>query len=907
MTNKVLKAFFSMPAMRLYVALLALAMAIATFVENGYGTVAAKALIYNAKWFEFVILLTTINAGYNIYRFKLYRWSKLPIFLFHLSFLIIILGASITRFTSQEGVMKIREGASSNVMSSYTTYFYAQMGEGEDMVTVRQPVFLSTISKRQVNAKLKDGGNTVKFRSFDYTSGRLMMRQMGSSAAGLPPDVTSLRVKVNGVETEIGLQGYLNRDMQLYDYEVNGVKFSAGIGSMHSELPFSIQLVDFQLDRYPGSNSPSSYASEVVLIDEAAGVNRPFRIFMNNILKYQGYRFYQSSYDQDEKGTVLSVNDDAWGTTVTYIGYGLMIITLLLALVAPGSRFVEFIKSSKKPILTVLILVVIGIGQQVQAQRPHLTALQKTEAKEFGKLWVQGENGRFKPINTLSNEIVRKVTKENRYSNMSPDEFLLSLLLNRQQWEQEPLFEIPNAEIRRLLGVSQTRVAFSQFFKGNQYLLGDLANQALNTNANQRSAIEKDMLKLDEQLNVFYMAATGMMLRVFPDQRDVGAKWFDLTTPVTGLPEVDSLFITNAFNQYLLAIFNNQPQEAEQFRTGILNYQTTYGAAILPSERKASFEVLYNRILIFERLAPFYATLGLILLIVQFIALFRPRKWQKGVSSFFAVLLSIAFVLHTAGLALRWYVSGHAPMSNGYESMIFVAWGTILAGVILQKRSKMAVALTSILAAMALLVAHLSWMTPEITNLMPVLKSPWLTIHVAVIMTSYSFLGLGALIGAVIMILYIGKTKRTQQIVDAHVDQLTRINQIVTTVGLYLITIGCFLGAIWANVSWGRYWGWDPKETWCLITILVYTFVTHMHHIKGLNSKFNFNLASLLAFSSVLMTYFGVNYFLGGNHSYAGGTSLSVPIGAYVAVVVIVVLAYWAYFNQQRFERKDKK
>jgi cytochrome c-type biogenesis protein CcsB len=245
-------------------------------------------------------------------------------------------------------------------------------------------------------------------------------------------------------------------------------------------------------------------------------------------------------------------------------------------------------------------------------------------------------------------------------------------------------------------------------------------------------------------------------------------------------------------------------------------------------------------------------------------------------------------------------------MSNGYESMIFVAWGTLLAGFLVVRRSQLPLALTGVLAALSLLVAHLSWMNPEITPLVPVLKSVWLTIHVAVIMTSYSFLGLGALIGLITMILYIAKNKGNQVSLTGHIKHLTRLNKIVLIAGLYLITIGCFLGAIWANQSWGRYWGWDPKETWCLITILVYSFVGHMHNMKDFDTDFAFNLGSILAFGSVLMTYFGVNYFLGGMHSYAGGEPATVPIFAYVILIALIGLIYVAYFNELRFQPKKK-
>ena len=256
-----------------------------------------------------------------------------------------------------------------------------------------------------------------------------------------------------------------------------------------------------------------------------------------------------------------------------------------------------------------------------------------------------------------------------------------------------------------------------------------------------------------------------------------------------------------------------------------------------------------------------------------------------------------AFAFHTLGLIIRWYISGHAPMSNGYESMIFISWVTLLAGFIFSKKSKLVLSATAVLASLTLMVANLSFMDPQITNLVPVLQSYWLTLHVSVITGSYGFLGLGAILGIITMILYaLENTKNSQRISDT-IDDLTVINYKSLTLGLYLLTIGTFLGAIWANESWGRYWGWDPKETWSLITMMVYSFVIHSRMISAFKSKFAFNILSLFAFFSVLMTYFGVNYYLSGLHSYAGGDPVPVPVFVYIAVLSLFGLSGFAYYK----------
>jgi len=296
-------------------------------------------------------------------------------------------------------------------------------------------------------------------------------------------------------------------------------------------------------------------------------------------------------------------------------------------------------------------------------------------------------------------------------------------------------------------------------------------------------------------------------------------------------------------------------------------------------------------------------------MVLQFLLVFRPKKLYRRLFTIGIIHLAVAFAIHTLVLAVRWYISGHAPMSNGYESMIFVSWVTLLAGLIFVKRSGYAIALTAILAALSLMVAGMSNMNPEITNLVPVLKSPWLSIHVAVIMAGYGFLGLASIMGLMNVVLYASLTTSNKSRIEEIILQVTNVNHMTLIVGLYFMTAGVFLGGVWANESWGRYWGWDPKETWALITVLVYAFVTHMHRIPGMRGTFAFNMASFISYSSVMMTYFGVNYFLGGIHSYASGSSFKVPVAVYVAIVVLILLSLLAYrqYNKHLFDASKEE
>lgn len=903
--KKIVKFLFSMPFMGVLVIFLAFCMGMATFIENRSGTTTAQAVVYQAWWFELSILLVFINLLANIIRLKLYNLKRLPVFLFHVAFLLVIAGAALTRYAGTEGIMHIREGETTASYISSDTYFYIKAENSSGSAENYQKIFISPVSKKQVNVAFRLGHDRIRIKSVEYVSGESMKMGSQTAAGGSHADVMQIRVKVNGGAEEVVIRGVQRSDFITNEFESGGVKFTASFGSRPMKLPFTLTLNDFQLDKYPGSMSPSSFASEVTLNDPSGNTKKPYRIFMNNILKHKGYRFYQSSYDTDEQGTVLSVNHDSLGSGVTYFGYFAMFFFIVVALVAPGSRFRKLLKESRKSVAvaSLLLLLVMLTGFSASAQN-YPNPPNAAEAKAFGKIWVLGSEGRMKPVNTLASEMLRKMFGKNNLSGMSPEQFWLSLLTQPEQWSQLKMFEVKEKEIANMFRITGGKGSYSDFFRQDEYLMGDLVHEALQKQPNQRNGMDKYVIKLDEKLNVFYLGMTGQLLQIFPDPRDPKAKWTVPGQVPRGISTQDSLMIAGVFGEYLNAIAGGDLAQAKIYREGINKFQTVYGASLIPSASKASLEVLYNKLLIFERLAIFYAMIGLMFLIVQIWSLFKPAKWHKSSAWLFGGLLLAGWILHTIGLGLRWYISGHAPMSNGYESMIFVAWGTLLAGFLVVKRSQLPLALTGVLAALSLLVAHLSWMSPEITPLVPVLKSVWLTIHVAVIMTSYSFLGLATLIGLTAMVLYVSKTKKNHLAINGHIKQLTRLNQIVLIVGLYLITIGCFLGAIWANQSWGRYWGWDPKETWCLITILVYTFVTHMHHMKDFNNDFALNLGSILAFASVLMTYFGVNYFLGGMHSYAGGEAPSVPLYTYVILIALIGLSYVAYFNELRFLKK---
>jgi cytochrome c-type biogenesis protein CcsB len=342
-----------------------------------------------------------------------------------------------------------------------------------------------------------------------------------------------------------------------------------------------------------------------------------------------------------------------------------------------------------------------------------------------------------------------------------------------------------------------------------------------------------------------------------------------------------------------------------QILQAVANFQVKYGGDLIPSQTKKNIEILYNKVNPFKTIFPYYLMFGFLLLTVLFINIFRQKQLPKFLRITFFGIIFLLFLVHTFGLALRWYISGHAPWSNGFESLVYVAWAVMFAGFVFGRKYPMVVGTAAFLTGIALFVAHLSWMSPEITPLVPVLKSYWLAIHVAIITASYGFLGLSSLLGVLALILIVLRNKNNQVKVSGFIEQLTTINEMSATVGLYFLTIGTFLGGVWANESWGRYWGWDPKETWALITVVIYSFIVHMRLIPPLRGVFNYNMASILGFASVLMTYFGVNYYLSGLHSYGKGSADGVNPAVPITFIILGGLMIWAYIKDVKYEKEN--
>jgi len=1028
-----MKYIFSMKMAVLVLFIFGVVIGAATFIENDYGTQTAQALIYKAQWFEVFLAYFTAILVYNIIKYKSYK-SKPAVFLFHFSFLVIVLGAIITRYIGYEGIMHIREGESTNIMVSdvKTLEVYAQNGDinasldkelyfssmtknnlsktltvGDKKVNVELIKYLPTSEQEAVsdpkgktllelkvsagdqgsihyfeNGKVKDFGNfylsynakntrtdkptfeitgdvsalKVKFpyslktlnmetkesselQAGDNNITRRMLYQFGGNAVVLKSihEKASLKTVSHDIKTQSGKAEYVQLKVNVNDKSeivtfnvrkgqvgkfkkitLDGVNINMRIGAQLIELPFSIKLDKFKLERYPGSMTPASYASDVVLIDKEQNINMPYAIYMNHVLDHRNYRFFQSSYDMDEKGTILSVNHDP-GTWPTYIGYILLTLGMIWSLFIPNGRFQKLLKGARKlqqGAAAVILFSLMALNPQgANAATPKLdpelkqavNAYDLEHAKKFGTLAVQDQQGRMKPIDTVAHDIVAKITGKSSMFGLESTQMLLGMIMQPNLYQSVPMIKIGHPKIAVNIGLPKEAkfARFSDFFseKDNSYKIYEDIVKASRKKPLEKTQYDKKLLDIDERVNVSYMAYQGTILRIFPKPGDANNKWFAPMNALKDFPAEDKERVKMSISAYFImvgqALKSGDWANANLALRGLHKYQKTYGAAVLPSPSHIDMEIKYNKLGLFGKLVPLYLVLGLLLLVFAFINILKPAFSMKWIMRGALGILFFGFMVHVVGMGIRWYISGHAPWSNAYESIVFIAGATVFAGLVLARRSPFALGGAAILAGVTMGVAHMNFINPEITNLVPVLKSYWLMIHVATIISGNGFFGLGSILSLMVLILFIFRGSKGHENMDRSIKELTNLSEMSLIVGLFLYTVGNFLGGVWANESWGRYWGWDSKETWAAVTILIYAAVLHLRFIPSFKSSFAYNVASTWAYSTVLMTYFGVNYYLSGLHSYAAGDPVPMPMWVYYGVAGLFVLTVLAARNRK--------
>jgi len=1027
-----MKYIFSMKMAVLMLFLFGVIIGGATFIENDYGTQTARAVIYKTTWFELFLAYFVAILIYNILKYKSYK-NKLPVFLFHFSFIIIAIGALVTRYVGYEGVMAIREGQMSNVMVSDVKNLQVHVTEGAKSATLEKEVFFSTMTGNSMSENLKIGdkkvniellkylptvdehavaspegekllelkisaggkgkihflskGKKMDFGGFyvgydiepttdkptflikdkadgyivnfpfslktlnmnDKTSGELnggenefknrMLYRFGGNAVVLKnvhekavvkidshdiktqrgqPEYMQWKVSVGDKSKIVTTMPYKGKMGEIQKIDLDGVHIDMRVGAKLIDVPFSIKLEDFELERYPGSMTPASYSSKVVLIDKEENLTMPYHIYMNHILEHRNYRFFQSSYDPDEKGTVLSVNHDP-GTLPTYIGYLLLAIGMIWSLFHPNGRFQKLLKGARKLQSTAagfaLMAFLALVPQNMHAASPTIDAemlkiMQSYDLQHtlnFGKLAVQDHQGRMKPMDTVAHDIVSKITGRSALYDIEPTQMLLGMIIQPELYQSVPMIKVGHKKIALEIGLPEnTKFAkFSDFFtkEDGSYKIFNKVTEASQKKPLEKNQYDKELIKIDERVNVAFMAYQGTLMRIYPKPNDANNKWMAPMDAIKAFkPEqvkVVKMSISAYFQMVAQGLKTGKWENADLALKGIRIYQEKYGASVIPSQQHIDMEIKYNKLGLFGKLVPLYLILGLVLLIFAFINVLKPSFSMKWIMRIAWALFAVGFIIHLTGLGIRWYISGHAPWSNAYESIVTIAAATMIAGIIVARKSPFALAGAAILAGITMGVAHMNFINPEITNLVPVLKSYWLMVHVATIISGDGFFGLGSMLSLLVLILYIMRGKEGNENIDRSIKELTNLSEMGLIIGLMLLTIGNFLGGVWANESWGRYWGWDSKETWAAVTILIYATVLHLRFIPSLKSNFIFNAATTWAYFSVLMTYFGVNYYLSGLHSYAAGDPVPIPMWVYYGVAGLFVLTMLAARNRK--------
>lgn len=900
---KWLSVLTSLTTTNILLAIYAVALAVATFVENETDPAMARMLVYNGYWFYLLQLLLLLNFAGVLVRGRYDTRKKWGMIVFHGAFFFILLGASVTHMFGFEGTLHIREGETESRMLSQQSYLdYSMMADGDSLQVV------SALSSKPLLGRGYKGHHTVGKKL-------VTVEQTGA------PDNNRIGLRIaSGDQEQVFLLDHAPyAEAPATHLVLDGIRFSFRFGPQYLPLPFSAKLIDFRLKRYPGSHSPSAYESDLLVT--AGGVERAEYVAMNRVLHEGGYRIYQSSYDPDEQGSVFTVNNDAAGTIVTYFGYLLLAAGILLILFGRHSRFAALLRQLKEISAAPAIVVILLLcGAEPVLARPDMATRasleqyvpDRAQADSFAMLQVQSSSGRLEPMGTYSRKIMRKLHRTESYNGYSADQVVLGILTYPQYWNMVKFIRQTNRELNRMIGNFDGKsVSFYDLFdvRGN-YKLKHQVETIYNKPVRERSALEKDILKLDEKINIIYGLQEGRLLPLFPLKSDPNHNWYSPGDDLSPFAAQDSMFVSKIMDWYVSELMQAHSsgnwQAAGDVRKMIDTYQRARSNLDLLSERKVSMEILYNRLQVFSCSAFGYMGVGTLLLVVTVLQLVYRRRWLTPVAAGLRGMAVLLFLFLTAGIALRWYVSGQAPWSNAYESMVHVGWAAALAGLFFARRSQITLALASFLAGLILFVANLNFMDPEITPLVPVLKSYWLMVHVASITASYGFFGMGFLLGLLSLILMWFRKGKFEGW-ERQLKELRIINELSLIIGLCLLTAGTFMGAVWANESWGRYWGWDPKETWALITMIVYAFVLHARFIPALRGDYVFGVMSVFSLSSVLMTFFGVNYYLSGLHSYGKGDTPPALWVVYLVFGLLLLFVCWVGWRRKRLSGRDEE
>lgn len=610
------------------------------------------------------------------------------------------------------------------------------------------------------------------------------------------------------------------------------------------QLPFSVKLQQFQVKTYSGTQMPSDFVSTLRVTD-AGGATLVGQASMNHVFSHEGYRFFQSGYDPATGGTVLSVQHDPVGIWLTYAGYALLLISIFLIQVDKHGRFRTLLRHGA----FVLMLACSALG--AMAQEPLEPTLPKSTAAKLADLYIL-HNDRMCPFETFARDFTVKLTGSASFHGLNATQVASGWMFYIADWKDVPMIRIKSAAVRKLLGIEGKWASLQDFVsEENKYKLEPQLRAIM---SGEQVPDAKAIREADEQYELASMMATGQLVRIFPLNYRGTLTWHspvDEDIP-TDIAQDKLLFMGKGLNLLNELAVAQRWDEADQFLTKFREYQVKEAGSALPTQARFKAEKCYNALNQPKPVGMAAAALGIVL----FILAIRHRKFT--VAS--AILLGLLTLYLTAVNALRWVVGGHLPMSNGPETMEFLAWLAVVVTWMVVRRFQAAWACGFLIAGLALMVSGFGDSNPQLTPLMPVLQSPLLSLHVVIIMLAYALLAFLMLNGIMALALH----RDAEQVKRLHIT-----GQLLLMPAVFLLAVGIFIGAVWANVSWGTYWSWDPKETWALITLLVYAAPLHSQSLAAFRRPMVFHSYSVAAFLSVLITYFGVNFFLSGMHSYA--------------------------------------
>lgn len=1095
--------FFSMRMMAIAMFIFLVAIAGATFLESTYDTQTSKLFIYNAMWFNLLLTYLALNLIANIMRHRMIQLRKWSVLLFHVSFIVILIGSAVTRFASFEGMMIIPEGDKTNVLYSSNPHISYRITDKVQQLTNDYPKFLSewdvwngfeldeifpgrkgeiTIeyvdyqknmidslvtndsikesslelvhlgesrfipqngfltldnvpfsfdkkdamagvefysSGNKVNMRVKIPGGTslpmATLRAADRTTGvadslykaipldtlvtletstlykvgqaqfvfkglKKHTKQIRLQAKNKDGGLDDLIIKVahEGKSKMVTLTGGINSIPTPTMFELNGLYYEMTYGPKIIEVPFEVGCIDFRLERYAGSNVASSYESDLEIIDTTQNYRHKQTVFMNNVMDYRGYRFFQSSYFPDEKGTKLSVNYDAVGTNITYLGYLLMALGMVISLFVKNGRMRELVRKLgklnerkenlyKASLVIACLFSMTAFGQIIETEEDHTghdhseidhssqaqddleppivdsngvpiqanqqpkeasnpqptavrtpihRVMSEEVSDEVASLLVYDFRGRIIPFHTFADQLLRKVHRSNTYNDYNAVQTVVSMHMYPEYWiRQDVIYIESKGGIRdRFNGRSYVSlVDLTDTLTGN-FLLYAEYEKAHQKKESDRDEFDKKLLKIAERYALVNDVATWRLMKLVPSANDPLRAWYvPLSAELAGADTLGSKLALQFFTSVDRSVEAKSDVEALRLLNELKAYQRSIAGEDCPTEADVAMEIRYNKMNIFHYSWQIYFALGFSLLIVFFIGIFihpseKARKRMKLIARVLTALLAITFLFHGYGVYMRAMITGYAPWSNGYEAMVFIALVIMFLGFFLYKKYPVVTAAAAILAFLVLFVSEMNLLDPEITPMQPVLKSYWLMIHVAIITGSYAPLGISCILSFLALILYGFRNSRNAENLNININELTFISEIFMTVGVFMLTIGTFLGGVWANESWGRYWGWDPKETWALVAVLVYAIILHLRYIPGLKGKFLFNAVAFWGYSSILFTFFGVNFYLVGLHSYAQGDGLGeVPAWIKVTTLIFALFTAFVAYRNWNFKKKLKK